>query len=909
MTRLSAQEILRKNHIRLVVNAPNGQYTETCRECGSKNLGVKTDYKDEACWLCPDCGWSGPPSAIRRALAAAGYCPIPLYGKVPPVYGKNNPRKGLAGWQDLTAVTDEQIEMWERTWPDAVNTGVLTRSIPTLDLDILNEEAARACEDLVRERHEEAGYVLVRIGLPPKRAIPFRTEEPFDKIVVNLVAPSASAEKIEFLGDGQQVVVAGIHPETKQPYRWHGGEPGKIAREELPYVRQADAQALVDDLVELLVRDFGYKRAPGRPGKGKGNGDDRGGDAGWQHLFDNIRAGRELHDSLRDLAAKMVASGMAPGAVVNALRALMDSSSVPHDARWRERYDDIPRLVKGAEERLKAGGPQPQQPQPQSQPQRTREKAPGKNDEWLPVMAKINAVLGASRAPEPPARDIDGFLTHARELVLPGLHLFTTANEQGNDADLLPAPEQYLLHRMGVVEASELIEHHIDYIGEKGKSVHLQTPYVRHYLQRHDGVLPQAVAISTLPLVLDDGTLLAPVGLDRKRGIIFKVPHQLHNILPRREECTEEAVRKAMRFLCDEWLCDVATDFTGKCTLIAAALTMIERSLLPERPCFFVTAGKSRGGKTTLLKMLIMAVTGQQAAAAAWSSDENERRKALLGYLLSGVAYVLWDNIPRGERLSCPHIERACTTSYYVDRRLGVSEVVNAAAATVHLFTGNNVGARGDLASRSLELRIDVNRPDPENREFKHPDPIGWTEHHRAETLEKLYCIMLGNPALESDKAGGTRFKTWYRLVGSAVEHAAALVGDHLNFQKLFLAREADDDEDIGTLAEALAVLHRRWPVAEFLASDIANLINREGVDANPYSWDGEEKVLREMKHDSAILRELLFPDEPNVVATAKSVGHRLKNHIDEPVQHGEDVLILRARSVRNTLHFSVSRS
>ena len=132
-------------------------------------------------------------TALRRALAAAGYCPLPLYGKVPPAYGKNNPHSGLAGWQNLTAVTDEQIVMWARTWPDAVNTGILTRNAPALDLDILSEEAVRACEDLVRERFEERGYILVRIGKPPKRAILFRTAMgPFDKIAVNLIASNGT---------------------------------------------------------------------------------------------------------------------------------------------------------------------------------------------------------------------------------------------------------------------------------------------------------------------------------------------------------------------------------------------------------------------------------------------------------------------------------------------------------------------------------------------------------------------------------------------------------------------------------------------------------------------------------------------------------------------------------------------
>src|SRR5262249_33693181 len=244
-----------------------------------------------------------------------------------------------------------------------------------------------------------------------------------------------------------------------------------------------------------------------------------------------------------------------------------------------------------------------------------------------------------------------------------------------------------------------------------------------------------------------------------------------------------------MKFLCDEWLCDVATDFTGKRTLIAVDLTIIERSLLPDRPAFWVTAGVRGGGKTTTLMMLIMAATGERAAAAAWSPVEEERRKALLSYFLSGVSYILWDNIPRGSQISCPHIEKSCTAAYYSDRRLGVSEMVATAASTIHFFTGNNIGPCGDLASRSLRIRLAVDRTDPENRAFRHPDPIGWTESHRAEILRALYTVLLGNPMLGSppDAEAKTRFKVWWRLIGSAVEHAARLAGRDLDFQSLFL--------------------------------------------------------------------------------------------------------------------------
>jgi hypothetical protein len=86
-------------------------------------------------------------TVLRLRLLELGYSPIPLFGKEPPIYGKNNQRKGLGNWQQLDGVTCKQIEMWSKTWPDATNTGALTLLMPTLDLDILNEAAARAIED------------------------------------------------------------------------------------------------------------------------------------------------------------------------------------------------------------------------------------------------------------------------------------------------------------------------------------------------------------------------------------------------------------------------------------------------------------------------------------------------------------------------------------------------------------------------------------------------------------------------------------------------------------------------------------------------------------------------------------------------------------------------------------------
>jgi hypothetical protein len=513
---------------------------------------------------------------------------------------------------------------------------------------------------------------------------------------------------------------------------------------------------------------------------------------------------------------------------------------------------------------------------------------PPPDAEWLPVMANINEVLGAATADEPPMRDIDGCLTEVRVRRIPDMHALTTGGanyEEGDDARL-PPPERPLLTRLDEPAAAELIELYIEHVDEEGRAVHLPTTFVRHYRQREDGALPILSAVATLPIVLSDGTILGGTrGLDRRRGIVFRVPAELLAMLPICTECTLDSVRLALQFLMDEWLVDVATDFTGKCILIAAALTLIERSILPERPVYFITAGRRGGGKTTTLMMLTIAVTGTRPAAAAWSDNTEERRKALLAYLLAGMPCIVWDNIERGARITCPHIERACTTAFYADRVLGVSETATAAASAIHLFTGNNIGPTGDLASRSLSVTLEVDRPDPENRTFVHSDPVAWSEAQRAKILTALYTILLGNPVLvKTGITPRTRFKEWWRLVGSAVEHAARLRLVDLDFQNIFLAQEEQDGRDSASVGDALHILATKWPTG-FKAADVAKLINDTGT------W-----IPAEDRENAATLRAVLFPElaTKRDEVSAPAVGNRLVNHVGNPVRFGTQVLTLK---------------
>jgi hypothetical protein len=70
----------------------------------------------------------------------------------------------------------------------------------------------------------------------------------------------------------------------------------------------------------------------------------------------------------------------------------------------------------------------------------------------------------------------------------------------------------------------------------------------------------------------------------------------------------------------------------------------------------------------------------------------------------------------------------------------------------------------------------------------------------------------------------------------------------------------------------------KKWP-HQFTAADVAGMIN------NPEPTEDEQTV-----------RDYLQPGaQPKHVFSAKSIGKRLKGHLDEPVRSGERTLVLRS--------------
>jgi P4 family phage/plasmid primase-like protien len=131
-------------------------------------------------------------------------------GKAP---GRINAQGTWGGyaWQAYVP-TPNDIERWGRS---RANIGLKAGKYPALDIDVVNESLARIIADMATKA---LGAAPLRIGRYPKRLLMYRTDEPIGRMRLRFKDGKGVEQLVELLGDGQQYVIGGVHPVTKEPY-------------------------------------------------------------------------------------------------------------------------------------------------------------------------------------------------------------------------------------------------------------------------------------------------------------------------------------------------------------------------------------------------------------------------------------------------------------------------------------------------------------------------------------------------------------------------------------------------------------------------------------------------------------------------------------------------------------------
>jgi hypothetical protein len=170
-----------------------------------------------------------------RTLKKNGFRVVPL------PHGEKGPK--VRDWQNR--------EFDEADFHAKNGIGIKTgKGIVAIDIDCYG---ANIVSEVTAEFERRYGTTLRRTGYPPKTALLARCDVP-KKFVVKL-RPSGFAplsekgepktEQVEILTNGQQLVAFGIHPETGNPYHWHGNAPwaaGNTLVAALPSVSPSELQ-------------------------------------------------------------------------------------------------------------------------------------------------------------------------------------------------------------------------------------------------------------------------------------------------------------------------------------------------------------------------------------------------------------------------------------------------------------------------------------------------------------------------------------------------------------------------------------------------------------------------------------------------------------------------------------------
>jgi hypothetical protein len=170
-----------------------------------------------------------------------------------------------------------------------------------------------------------------------------------------LVQPARTKDELEKLKQARELAaqIVGGDPTCapiNHPLRWPGSWHRK-AEPRLCEIETLDADREID--LDTALKELIAKAPPGpKTADSKSSNANNGDGPAWDELMASIAGGKNLHNSIARLAMMLLRSGMVDGAAVNVLRAWMTVYDTPHDQRWQDRYNDIPRAVTTARSKI-----------------------------------------------------------------------------------------------------------------------------------------------------------------------------------------------------------------------------------------------------------------------------------------------------------------------------------------------------------------------------------------------------------------------------------------------------------------------------------------------------------------------------------------------------------------------------
>jgi hypothetical protein len=773
-------------------------------------------------------------------------------GKIPSQFNREGEAHGLTAWQKRP-IQSAEVQQWavDPRLNVCVRLGPLS-GVYAIDVDVEDREIAskihgtlidEMCQDFPhavcwRER-ENSGKFLV----------PFRMVETCKKRKIKLDnTPKGPA--IELLADGQQFVAAGSHSSGVR-YQW---EP------ELPQVLPTLTLAQVDALWKTLTESYGI------PGQQTSSTSVTG------------SLSRASQDTTSQLLTEISESDW--NELISALRFLLDK--VPDNDTWSSIGYALLSLQKTrpAEQLFKefskkavgyeAGAEDQWWATHRDQAPRSdyrhilslaRSKGLGRTSDVAAfglveseTRPRANSASGGSDgsdgadssgpdvAPPPlPDRPIvrlvsgqfSNIVTQLEEIITP--HIYTQGaslvrpTEAHDDDEIKRSSDAFMLTAATKSWAKKLLGTLATFTrpNPQGGAWRIVDPTAEHINALLElgswKVLRPLEAIARAPFVRADGSICDNPGYDRRARVLY-LPGATYPAIPAVPD--KDCARAALGRLRGVFHQFPWKEPASESAFVSHILTEAARLAVDRCPMFFYTAPSAGTGKGLLSEMASTIVHGTVPAIRTWVSDGDELRKVLFAALLAGDRSLLFDNVPTGFKTRAPELCAFITADQYNGRKLGESESHTIPNRAVLSATGNNITPVGDMARRSIVVRLDANTERLKQRVFEIEDLRGYIMAHRPQLLVDALTIIRAY-GLVTDVAQMPvlmpSFERWSRVVREPLIWLG--MRDPVETQK-----EADDEtESLGTVFKALAA---HFGTTEFTGTNVAHVVGGL-LDAN----------------------------------------------------------------------------
>jgi putative DNA primase/helicase len=271
--------------------------------------------------------------------------------------------------------------------------------------------------------------------------------------------------------------------------------------------------------------------------------------------------------------------------------------------------------------------------------------------------------------------------------------------------------------------------------------------------------LPILFGIVNTPFLQRDGSPCERPGYDRSSGLLFIPERGSFPSIP--TQPTREDAQGALKWLNDTLLAEFPfVEKVDRSVALSGLLTAHDRHAMSTAPLHGFSSPTAGTGKSLLVDLGSVLMSGQPAPVIAQARTEEETDKRLATALLAGDRIISLDNLDN--ELCSALLCQALTQEQLKIRVLGYSRHVQVPVAATFFATGNNLVVASDLTRRTLLCQLDAGMERPELRKFK-TNVLEVAREKRGELVVAVLTILrawhLAKTKIGVDPLGG--FEDW----------------------------------------------------------------------------------------------------------------------------------------------------